>query len=109
MIFDYKQTQADVTHNLVRANEWAFKKVASAGGTDLGAGPENQLFDAHRAEMNDAGWALVSMIAAPTALQLVALKASELSRTSSYELSWKRLKGPSGPIVLSNVTAPGRT
>jgi hypothetical protein len=105
MNYDYQQTQAEVTYYLVGMNEWAFKKIAAPGGTDMGAGPENQLFDAHRAEMSEAGWALVSMAASPTALQLIALKASELSRTSNYELFWKRIKARPCANALDNATA----
>jgi hypothetical protein len=94
MDFDYKQTQAQVTYRLVGTDDWAFKEVAATGGTDTRAGPENQLFEVHRAEMSDAGWTLVSMAASPSTLQLIALKVTDLSRTSNYELSWKRIKAP---------------
>ncbi len=105
MEFDYKQTQAEVTYSLVRADEWAFKKVASPGGKDISAGLENQPFDSHRAEMTNAGWALVSMMATPTPAQLIALKASERSRTSNYELFWKRIKASPSPQALGDATA----
>ena len=92
MNFDYQKTQTQITYRLVGTDDWAFKEVAAPGGTDTRAGPENQPFEAHRAQMSDAGWTLVSMAATPTALQFIALKAADLSRTSNYELSWKRIK-----------------
>jgi hypothetical protein len=103
MHYDYQQTQAEITYQLVGHGDWTLKKVALIGFTDAGAGRENALFDAHRIEMNDAGWALVSMAAIAGTLQQTSASAAERSQTSNYELFWKRRKGKADTPSLTSI------
>lgn len=93
MNYDYQQTQAEVTYQLVGIGGWAYKKVAALGTLEINAGPENGLFDTHRTEMDNAGWTLVSMEAIPGTLKPSSVFSSTRSQTSNYELFWKRVKG----------------
>lgn len=95
MNFDYLQTQAEVTFQLVGKGNWVFKKVSILGLIDTNSGPENEAFNAHQASMIDAGWALVSLAAIPGKLKQPSSAPDERSQTKQYDLSWKRLKDTS--------------
>ncbi|WP_152447095.1 hypothetical protein [Janthinobacterium sp. HH01] len=95
MNFDYQKTQAEVTYQLVGTGDWAFKKLGMPGSVDSSTGSENALFDAHRTEMDNAGWSLVSMTAIPGTLMLSSASYAERSQTSNYDLFWKRIKSSS--------------
>ena len=94
MNYDYQQTQAEVTYQLVGIGEWAYKKVAAQNSLDINAGPENTLFDTHHTEMGNLGWALVSMEAIADTLKQSTISEFDQSQTSNYHLFWKRLKAP---------------
>lgn len=38
MNFDYQQTQAEITYQMVGIGDWAFKKIAALGSADVNAG-----------------------------------------------------------------------
>ncbi len=99
MNFDYQQTQAEVTYQLVGIGEWAFKKVAALGSADINAGPENELFETHRTEMGEAGWALVSMAAIPGTRRPPSASNAKRSQTSTYDLFWTRLTAQPAPVA----------
>lgn len=99
MNYDYQQTQAEVTYQLVGIGEWALKKVAALGSADINAGPENTEFVAHRTEMSSAGWALVSIAAIAGTLTQTSASTTERSQTSNYQLFWKRIKDQATPPV----------
>lgn len=90
MKFNYQQTQAELTYRLVGIDDWAFKKVAALGSDETNAGPENARFLAHRTEMDDAGWTLVSMAAIAGTIKTHSSLNFVVSQTSNYQLSWKR-------------------
>jgi len=92
MNFDYHQTQAEITYQLVGIGDWAFKKVAALGSADGNEGRENAPFNTHRTEMGNAGWALVSITVIAGTLVQTSASNAERSQTSKYQLFWKRIK-----------------
>jgi len=90
MNYDYHDSQVEVVYLLGVNNDRTLKKTP-----DGGAPGDNRLFEAHMAGMTGEGWALVSIAdAAEAAMPPAPYKpgAAQRSQTSSYRLSWKRLK-----------------
>lgn len=96
MNFDYQQTQAEVTYQQVGLHDWAFKQVAQLVAVEGDADVENASFDSHCLEMRAAGWALVSIANIAGSFKLNSTCSSDVSQTSNYQLSWKRVKAPQG-------------
>ena len=94
MIFDYRETEAELTYRRVGVDEWAFKKIAMVDSPECNEGPENHLFDLHRTEMSNAGWTLVLMeaVTAGAKNSPLASFSNTSSKTTNFLLQWKRLK-----------------
>lgn len=89
MNFDYRETQVSLTYQMVGVAGWMLKGRATEAEPDS---PGNEAFFAQRAEMDNTGWALVSLEALPGTIKQSTDVNLTRYQTSNYNLSWKRAK-----------------